>query len=256
VVQLISGPRIDFHSGASSLPRQADPKLEQRILEAAGRLRARGGEKALTMRAVAKAAGTTTPTVYERYRDRDDILRALRLQTRKDLFATISGSRTLAQACHRYLEFALQYRHAYEVLYDRFAEPPSLHEPWPTFNLLRQHLTQQLGGNPRQHTRLMLSLWSLMHGTAMLLIRGGVVDPLRTQMFHACLDALEVMVEETARTKGKPRSGPKWPSTLILGEAAESKVVHGGNNGDAKSSSRRKQEPRAAAKPRRVRTVV
>jgi hypothetical protein len=72
----------------------------------------------------------------------------------------------------------------------------------------------------------MLSLWSLMHGTAMLLIRGGVVDPLRTQMFHACLDAVEVIVEETARSKSRSRSGPKWPANLILGEAEESKVIH------------------------------
>jgi AcrR family transcriptional regulator len=208
------------------LPRQADPQLEKRILEAASRLRARGGEKALTMRAVAKAAGTTTPTVYERYRDRDDILRALRIQTRSDLFATLRDSRSLVKACEGYLEFALDHRHAYEVLYDNFAQPPSLHEPWPSFNVLRQHLTRRLGGNPRQHTRLMLSLWSLMHGTAMLLIRGGVEDPLRTQMFHACLDAVEAVVEETARSKNRSRSGPKWPANLILGEAGESKVIH------------------------------
>jgi AcrR family transcriptional regulator len=62
------------------VPRQSDPYLEQNILEAASRLWARGGEKSLTMRAVAKAAGTTTPTVYERFRDRDDILRGLRLK--------------------------------------------------------------------------------------------------------------------------------------------------------------------------------
>ena len=206
------------------MPRKADPQLEQRILEAASRLRARGGEKALTMRAVAKAAGTTTPTVYERYRDRDDILRALRIQTRTELFATLRASRTLAQACQSYLEFALEHRHAYEVLYDQFAEPPSLHEPWPSFNLLRERLTKRLGGTPRQHTRLMLSLWSLMHGTAVLLIRGGAVGALRTQMFHACLDAVEVMVAEAARSKGKICSGPKWPANLILGEEAESKV--------------------------------
>ena len=75
------------------MPRHPDPDLEQRILDAASRLWARGGEKALTMRAVAKAAGTTTPTVYERYRDRDDILRALRLQTRRELFAALSRTR-------------------------------------------------------------------------------------------------------------------------------------------------------------------
>ncbi|MFZ1050226.1 MAG: TetR/AcrR family transcriptional regulator [Candidatus Sulfotelmatobacter sp.] len=241
------------------MPRQADPQLEQRILEAAGRLRARGGEKALTMRAVAKAAGTTTPTVYERYRDRDDILRALRLQTRSELFATLRDSRTLAQACQAYLEFALQHRHAYEVLYDKFAEPPSLHEPWPSFNLLRERLTQRLGGTPRQHTRLMLSLWSLMHGTAMLLIRGGAVGPLRTQMFHACLDAVEAVVAETARSKGKTRSGPKWPANLILGEEGESKVVHSEDDGSTKRAAQagqKKQKPMLAARTRSVRTPL
>lgn len=228
------------------MPRQADPELEQRILEAASRLRAKGGEKALTMRAVAKAAGTTTPTVYERYRDRDDILRALRFQTRSELFATISKTRTLAQACEVYLEYALQHRHAYEVLYDKFAEPPSLHEPWPSFNLLRERLTKRLGGHPRQHTRLMLSLWSLMHGTAMLLIRGGAVGPLRTQMLHACLDAVEVVVAETARSKGKARSGPKWPANLILGEAAESKVIPEDGDDGTKSTSRGPKKRRKA----------
>lgn len=242
------------------MPRQADPQLEQRILDAASRLRARGGEKALTMRAVAKAAGTTTPTVYERYCDRADILRALRIQTRAELFATLRRSRTLGQACQLYLEFALEHRHAYEVLYDKFAEPPSLNEPWPSFNLLRGHLAQRLGGTPRQHTRLMLSLWSLMHGTAMLLIRGGAVGPLRTQMFHACLDAVETVVAEAARSKGRPRSGPKWPANLILGEAAESKVIPGGNDGGAKSAPQqrggKKGKTRPAAGLRSVRTAL
>jgi hypothetical protein len=113
------------------------------------------------------------------------------------------------------------------VLFDGFAQPPSLPEPWPSFNLLRMRLAERLGGTPRQHTRLMLSLWSLMHGTAMLLIRGGVAGPLRLQMFHACLDAVEAIVAQDARTKGKKYSGPKWPSTLILGEAAHSKVTAG-----------------------------
>ena len=206
------------------MPRQADPQLEQRILDAACRLWARGGEKALTMRAVAKAAGTTTPTLYERYRDRADILRALRIQTRVELFTTLSRTRSITQACQRYLEYALKHPHAYEVLFDGFAQPPSLHEPWPTFNLLRLRLAQRLGGSPRKHTRLMLSLWSLMHGTAMLMIRGGVAGPLRTQMIHACLDAVEAIVGEAVRLKSRPCSGPKWPAHLILGEAAESKI--------------------------------
>lgn len=219
------------------MPRQADPQLEQRILDAACRLWSRGGEKALTMRGVAKAASTTTPTLYERYRDRDDILRSLRIRTRSELFAALSRTRSLTQACQRYLEFALEHRHAYEVLFDGFAQPPSLHEPWPSFNLMRLRLAQRLGGDPRKHTRLMLSLWSLLHGTAMLMIRGGVTGPLRAQMIHSCLDAAEAIAAQAARSKRKTYSGPKWPASLILGEAAHSKVTDGEMDANASSSN-------------------
>ena len=235
------------------MPRQADPQLEQRILEAACRLWSRGGEKALTMRGVAKAAGTTTPTLYERYHDRDDILRALRIQTRVELFSALAGTRSLAQACERYLEYALAHPHAYEVLFDGFAELPSLHEPWPSFNLMRQRLTQRLGGSARSHTRLMLSLWSLMHGTAMLMIRGGVSGPLRAQMIHACLDALEAIVAQAASSKGKSHSGPKWPAGLILGEAAQSKVNTVEEDSGSKSAKR--SNPKPVARLRSLRSA-
>ena len=211
------------------MPRHPDPDLEQRILGAASRLWARGGEKALTMRAVAKAAGTTTPTVYERYRDRDDILRALRLETRRELFAALSATRTLREAFQGHLEFALEHSHAYEVLFDGVGKPPSLHEPWPSFNLMRERVTKRLGGTPRQHTRLMLAVWSLMHGTAMLIIRGGFEGALRTQTVHACLDAFDGILDSAARSKRLAQSGPKWPSNLILGEGKQSRV----GNGDA-----------------------
>jgi AcrR family transcriptional regulator len=237
------------------LPRQADPELEQRILDAACRLWSRGGEKALTMRGVAKAAGTTTPTLYERYHDRDDILRALRIQTRVDLFSSLSRTRSLAQACQRYLEFALEHRHAYEVLFDEFAQPPSLHEPWPSFNLMRLRLAQRLGGTPRKHTRLMLSLWSLMHGTAMLMIRGRAAGPLRTQMTYSCLDAVEAIIAQAARSKGKAYSGPKWPTSLILGEAAHSKVSNGKGDGSAKAVTGRRSSHSMSKPTARLRGV-
>ena len=222
------------------MPRHPDPDLEQRILAAASRLWARGGEKALTMRAVAKASGTTTPTVYERYRDRDDILRSLRLQTRRELFAAISRTRTLREAFQAQLDFALEHSHAYEVLFDGVAKPPSLHEPWPSFNLMRERVAQRLGGTPRQHTRLMLAVWSLMHGTAMLIIRGNFEGALRVQTIHACLDAFDGILDAAARSKGHPQSAPKWPSNLILGEGKQSSVGNG-NGGSRKRKSKGKK---------------
>ena len=222
------------------MPRHPDPDLEQRILGAASRLWARGGEKALTMRAVAKAAGTTTPTVYERYRDRDDILRALRLETRRELFAALSRTRTLREAFQAQLDFALTHSHAYEVLFDGVAKPPSLHEPWPSFNLMRERVAKRLGGSPRQHTRLMLAVWSLMHGTAMLIIRGGFEGVLRAQTVHACLDAFDGILDSAARSKSVAHSGPKWPSNLILGEGKQSRVGNGdGGNQKRKPKARK-----------------
>jgi len=209
------------------VPRHPDPALEQRILGAASRLWARGGEKALTMRAVAKAAGTTTPTVYERYRDRDDILRALRLETRRELFAALRQTRTLREACQRHLEFALEHSHAYEVLFDGVGKPPSLHESWPSFNLIRERLAERLGGSPRQHTRLMLAVWSLMHGTAMLIIRGQFEGALRTQTVHSCLDAFDGILRAAERSRGLENSGPKWPVNLVLGEGKKSRAGNG-----------------------------
>jgi AcrR family transcriptional regulator len=197
------------------LPRHPDPDLERRILEAASRLWARGGERALTMRAVAKMAGTTTPTVYERYRHRGDILSALRMETRRQLFETLRPARTLRQSAERYLQFALEHSYAYEVLFDGVAKSPSLHEPWPSFRLL--------GAGSRQYTRLMLALWSVMHGTAMLVIRGRFEGALRVQALHACLDAIDALVYAT-KSKHASHSGPKWPSTLILGEGKRSRV--------------------------------
>ncbi len=219
------------------MPRRPDPDVEQRILAAASRLWARDGERSLTMRAVAKAAGTTTPTVYERFRDRQDILKGLRLRTRRELFATLRRTRSLRDAIQRQLQFALDNSHAYEVLFDGVGRPPSLHEPWPSFNLMRERLAQELGGTAREHNRLMLALWCLMHGTAMLIIRGGFEGALRTQAIHACLDTVD-SVMDCARNRSLLQSGPRWPATLILGEAEQSSI---GNPDDGNNSVKRKK---------------
>lgn len=225
------------------MPRRPDPDVEQRILAAASRLWARGGEKSLTMRAVAKAAGTTTPTVYERFQDRQDILKGLRLKTRRELFAALSQTGTLHEAIERQLQFALENSHAYEVLFDGVGRPPSLHEPWPSFNLMRERLAREIGGTPREHNRLILAIWSLMHGTAMLIIRGGFEGPLRTQAILACLDMVDTITHAARKGKGLVSSPPKWPATLILGEAEQSRIGNG-DQGHSETSAIRTRKRR------------
>jgi len=196
------------------------------------------------MRAIAKAAGTTTPTVYERYRDREDIRRALRLKTRRELFAALTTTRNLNAAIQNYLKFALENPHGYEVLFDGVGKPPSLNEPWPSFNLMRERLAQRLGGAPRTHNRLMLAIWSLIHGTAMLIIRGGFEGPLKTQAIHSCVDTTESLIQCAARKDGMLHSGPNWPANLILGEAEHSRVGNGEKGSKQKLvTAKRRREP-------------
>jgi AcrR family transcriptional regulator len=73
------------------MPRHPDPELEKRVLDAAQKLWHGGGDKTLSMRALAKAARTNTPAIYRRFKDRKDILRALLLRARSKPIGALIG---------------------------------------------------------------------------------------------------------------------------------------------------------------------
>ncbi len=161
------------------MPRRPDPDLESKILDAAQRLWKKGGEKALTMRAVALAAGTNTPSVYRRFRDRDDILRGLLQRIRLELAALLDEASSAEEGCERYLDYALSHPHEYELFYrheyELFRSPRSRRAGvsavgQPGRDAMRRQLAERLGGSPKDHERLLTALWMLGHGTAMLLI--------------------------------------------------------------------------------------
>ena len=175
------------------MPRHADPALEQRILNAARKLWKRGGEYALTMRAVAKEARTTTPTVYERFRSRRQILQALCVETRQKLFVSLKEATSSREACELYLKFAAKHPHEYELLSAGWSKPPSVNEQWPSFNLFRERLSLSYGGKPDDYTRFALSVWALLHGTAMLIVVGKTGKKLQSELHIACLEAIEAL---------------------------------------------------------------
>jgi AcrR family transcriptional regulator len=161
------------------MPRRPDPDLEALILEAAQKLWKKGGEKALTMRAVAREARTNTPSVYRRFRTREDILRALLHHIRRELAAQLEGAPTPAEGCERYLDYALRHPHEYTLLHQRdyelFHSPRAIRAGAKSVGRLsreatRKKLLDTLGPAPDNHEALLIELWMLCHGTAMLLI--------------------------------------------------------------------------------------
>ena len=100
------------------MPRQPDPDLEERILKAAQALWKRGGDKALTLRAVARAAGTNTPAVYRRFKDRRDLVRGLLLRIVSRMRRTLRGRRHgRRDGRDATSTWALRDPHEYELFY-------------------------------------------------------------------------------------------------------------------------------------------
>src|SRR5258708_38172741 len=130
------------------MPRRADALLEGRILNAAYRIWSERGEEALTMRAVARAARTTTPTLYERFPHKRDILALLRRRARLNLFSAIRASRSPLEACRRSLDFFTAYPNDYRLVPEDRAIAFSGKERMPSFEFIRRQLAVQLGGAP------------------------------------------------------------------------------------------------------------
>lgn len=188
------------------MPRRPDPDLEARILNAAQRLWRKGAQDTLTMRAVAEAAGTNTPAVYRRFRNREDILRALLRRVQTDVVAIMEPCRSPEEACQKYLDYALNHAHEYELFFEYAHELPNLakvdgaplRESRPTMKLMEDKLAMRLGGEPSDHTRLSLALWTTTHGTAMVLISQAIPAHLVAELRSAFRAAIETLIANSA----------------------------------------------------------
>jgi AcrR family transcriptional regulator len=183
------------------MPRKADAKLEGRILDAAYKLWKARGAKALTMRAVAKAAGTTTPTMYQRFRDKRDLLVLLHSRALGKLVETLQPPGSAAVTCHRFLAFASTHPNEYRLLTADWAARLSKDEPKPTFDLIKRRLAEELGGAPDSHAKLAMALGAIVHGTAMMLLTDGVHENVSQELRGACHEACEALIHyESARS--------------------------------------------------------
>lgn len=190
------------------MPRRPDPGLEDRILHAADVLWRRGGERALTMRAVAQAAHTNTPAVYRRFKNRQDLLRGLLLRIAGRTRAFFEQEETLEHMAEAYVNHALRVPNEYVLFYShsralapkKSAKRP-LREFRPNFALLERLLARQLGGKPEDHTLLALALWALLHGTTMLLLSESIPEHHAPDLRQACRAAVKQLIGKSATKK-------------------------------------------------------
>ena len=150
------------------MPRQPDPDLEDRILTAAHTLWRRGGEKALTMRAVSRSAGTNTPALYRRFKDREDLVRGLLRRIAARIRQDFESGKSIEDMAEAYVESAMRLPHEYELFYThaRALNHPRgsgrlkpIRDSRPNFAFVENLLAQRLGGSPEDHTQLALAMW-------------------------------------------------------------------------------------------------
>jgi AcrR family transcriptional regulator len=186
------------------MPRHIDPEVEGRILEAARKLWHKGGERALSMRAVARAAGTNTPAVYRRFHSREDILRAVVRSYQQELLATIQPCRSLQEVARCYLDFALRRPKEYQLIMSGLLARIS--EARPSLNYVVDQTSQWLGGTAGDHRALVYALAALADGTSMFTIT-GFLPPEDLPILHAAFGkAIEVLVANEAKFRNLHKS--------------------------------------------------
>jgi AcrR family transcriptional regulator len=109
-------------------------RLHEDIVQAARTLlEDTGRNDAVTLRAVARAAGITAPSIYAHFADREEILVAVIERAFGELAAVLRPAAAsqalpvpaLYAVCRAYLDFAAEHRHLYRVLFERSVDPPA-----------------------------------------------------------------------------------------------------------------------------------
>jgi len=183
------------------MPRTPDPELEKRVLAAAKKLWAKGGERSLTMRALAREAGTNTPAVYRRFKNRRDLLRALMLSSQAEVSVLIARCNSLEEICLTVFDFAVTHPRQYELLASRLVVTSRL--PRTNLTYVITKAAAWLGKSEQECRPLVIALLSLIHGSALLLINGAI--PEHEDVVRS---AFSVAVKELVRNNrsfGKPR---------------------------------------------------
>jgi AcrR family transcriptional regulator len=174
------------------MPPIADKHLEERILKSAQRLLRARGDKGLALRAVAREASTTTPTLYKRFRNKGALRFALANRFRDELTADLLSSPTIEQSHRRFLAYVESHPREYELLgqyWGHFFSSPRAVRSW----LLTQ-LTARFGGVADQYAAVYDGIFLLCHGASTLLISApdqAVLEATRNICTRVCDELLQ-----------------------------------------------------------------
>jgi len=177
------------------VPRISNAALEGEIIAAAMRLLDKGGDDAVTLRAVAREAGTTTPTIYERFPNRDRLMEGVTDRVTEDLLEVLRPCKSVRAMFFAYLRESRAHpaRASFEVR--TFAARYVRGQETPGFDLLKSRLTEEIGIKGSAAEDLALAIASLAFGTAQGMIAAGSDTRQALQFQRSAVRALQILLE-------------------------------------------------------------
>lgn len=181
-------------------PRLHDEALATRLLEVASQVISTAGPAALTVRDVARAAGTSPSAVYALFGSRDALLAEVAEEGFRRFAAHLAAVPTTNDPGADLLALGLAYRasaladpHFYRVMFERTPAEPVAAADRATFAVLRDAVGRLLGarGIDRDADEPALGLWAQVHGLVALELAGllpGTPDE-RTARYERVLRA-------------------------------------------------------------------
>ena len=161
--------------------------FRERLCEAAERLFAEQGPDAVTMRQLAAGLGVSPMTPYRYFRDKDDILAAVRTNGFNRFAEALETARAKARGARSkgaavgeaYIDFAFEHPHTYKLMFD-LNQPHEADYPELVAAGRRARATMSdyvkdlvadgvLAGDPEQ---LGMMFWSAAHGAIVLELAG------------------------------------------------------------------------------------
>jgi AcrR family transcriptional regulator len=182
------------------LPRTPDPQLEREVTKAAVRLLDAGGISALTLRAVAREAGTTTATIYERFRDREELLQSVGREIELELLAVVGKCNSVRVFIKRFLDYTIQHQHRLLLIAGTFGFRLAAREPTPVYDALKELLTEEVGVHGDKREQLGMAIVSLAMGTARMIIATGNDTAAAKGFSRTCQAALQQLLAAFSRT--------------------------------------------------------
>lgn len=122
-------------------------------------------------------------------------------RAQQDLYQILQSCNSPEEAGQRTFDFALTHQREYELITSGLLS--RINEPQPNFEFVKKRSAEWLGGSPEDYTRLVLALWSVVHGTSLLFITKTVPNGTEADLRAVLTATMRLLVRNRAELSAK-----------------------------------------------------